>query len=238
MAEETIVSVDEETKPVKEKEATQDEESILSEDVASVLFNEVSQGYRDWELKETKYRTRFPTPKEDASARIAYATAFNEALSKNLPTQKQMRKTLEEKGIWGDDEEREIVGIRDKIAQLETILSKKSPKDQSKTTRKLAGELLELRSKAIEASSQLTDFMANTIEALAEESKQAYYVSTCTELQDGTKVWETPEDFMNSRDSTLVNAATYQYITFTNGLAENYIEMLPEVQFMRAGVDA
>lgn len=233
MDEETTVT--EVTPAEKTEEKPKEDEGILSEDVAVVLFNELSQGYREWEVNGDKYRTRFPTPKEDASARMAYAAAFNEALDKDIPSQKQMMERLRVKGIWADEDDKEVSAIREKIGQLELILSKKDPHDKTKTTRKLAGELLEMRGKAIEKSSRLNEYMANTIEALAEEVKQAYYVSTCTENTDGTRVWPTPEDFMNSKDTGLVNSATYEYVTFTNGLAENYIEMLPEVQFLKSG---
>jgi hypothetical protein len=212
-------------------------EGILDEDIATILLNEITQGYRDWAMGEDTYRTRFPTPKEDADARLAYATAFNDAMERGIPTIKQLERRLKEHGIWRTEDEEELKVIRDKMTQIEIILSKKDPKDKSKTTRKLAEELLEMRSQALEKSSQLNEFLNNTIEALAEEVKQAYYVSTCTERRDGSKVWNTPEEYMNSRDASLVNAAAYEYITFTNGLAENYLEMLPEVKFMKRESD-
>jgi hypothetical protein len=229
---------EEKAAPVKVKEVVEEkDDGILTEDVATILFTEITQGYREWTLGDKKYRTRFATPKEDADARMEYATAFNSALAKNLPTQKQMLVMLKAKGIWTNEDEAELAAIREKMNQIELILSKKDPKDKSKTTRKMAEQLLQLRGDAIEKASQLNEFMGNTIESIADENKQAYYVSSCTENPDGSRVWATPEDFMNSRETNLVSSATYEYVTFINGLAENYVEMLPEVQFMRAGKD-
>jgi hypothetical protein len=42
---------------------------------------------------------------------------------------------------------------------------------------------------------------------------------------------------MGETNRELVNSASYEYMTFTNGLAENYLSELTEVKFIREGKD-
>lgn len=217
------------------EETKNDGGSVLDEDVASKLFEEIAQGYRSWEYGDAKYRTRFPNAAEDSEARIAYAKQFNKNLEEGLLTQKQMGKLLTSRGIWTDEDEVEVTKLREKISSVEAILAKKSIHDKSKTTRKLVEELAQARVDLFEKTSSFQDYMNQTVEQIAEERRTAYLISSCTTKEDGSHVWESVDKFMNETDSALVGTATYQYVTFTNGLAENYIEELTEVKFLRAG---
>jgi hypothetical protein len=213
------------------------EESALDEGVTSIVFQELKQGYREWEIGETKYRTRFATPKEEAESRWEYSKAFNRGLVENLPTEREMLAFLEKRGLWTAESEKELASLRQKIDTIEAILAKKSPKDTSKSTRKLAEELLGLRLDVFEKSNERTSYLSQSVESLAEEARTAYLIALCTVNEDGTPVWATAADFMGETNRELVNSASYEYMTFTNGLAENYLSELTEVKFIREGKD-
>jgi hypothetical protein len=207
--------------------------SLLDEGTAAVILSEIKEGKRIWDLNGTKYITRFPTGKDDAAARFEYAKVFNKALEAGIPSQEQMAAKLKAAGIWGDKDNEELSKLREATGALEVILSKKSPKDTSKQTKKLAGELIQKRGELIEKSSELTGLMNQTIEAIAEEARVAFLISACTENGDGTPVWPDHNAFMSDKNGELVNTATYEFTTFSNGLSENYIDMLPEVKFLK-----
>lgn len=210
--------------------------SILDDDTAAKLLQEINQGYREWEYEGKTYRTRFPNAAEDAKARTTYAKSFNQNLQEGLLTTKQMMKLLTSRGIWDEDDEKTVSELRDKIAKLEALLAKKEPKDRSKATRKMVEELAAARVELFEKTSSYQDYMNQTVESLADESKTAFLISTCTVKDDGSPVWNSVDVFLNSTESGLVGTATFQFVTFVNGLAENYIEELTEVKFLRAGL--
>lgn len=218
------------------EETKNDGGSLIDEPVASQIVQELTQGYREWEHGGKKYRTRFPTAEEDGDARIAYARSFNKSLEEGLLTQKQMENLLKNRGIWTEEDEKKVSSLREKIGHLETLLAKKSPKDKSKATTKLAEELAGHRLELLDITGGYQEYMNQTVETLADERRTAYYIASCTTNADGSRVWDTVEEFLRSQDGQFVSLATFHYVTFSNGLAENYLDDLTEVKFLMAGV--
>ena len=216
---------------VEEKEP----EYVVDEVTASAVLSELKQGYREWEVGDDKFRTRFPDSKEVNDANWEYSRAFNRALMEDLPTQKQMDTLIRKREIWTNVDDDEMTQLREKVGSLEIILSKKNAKDTSKATHKLVEELTDLREKLIEKTGTYQEYMSQTVEAKADEAKTAYLIWACTEKSDGHRVWDSVSDFLADRNAGLVNSATYEYITFSSGLASNYLEDLTEVKFLRAG---
>jgi hypothetical protein len=221
----------------EDKKKAEVEASALDEITANVLYQEVKQGFREWEFDGAKYKTRFPVAKEENDGNWEYSRAFNRALKEGLPTSSEMDKIIRERGIWSEKDEDEISASREKIGSLEVILSKKDVKDHSKATVAIANELSNIRQSVISKTSEYQGFMSQTVESKADEAKTAYLVSTCTESADGSRVWNTVDEFLVDKRAGIVNTATYQYITFTAGLAQDYIEQLSETKYLRAGKD-
>jgi Fe2+ transport system protein B len=221
----------------EEKTVKDEQVSELDDEVTRNLFQEIKQGFRDWEFDGIKYRTRYPVSKEENDANWEFSKSFNRAMKEGLPTTSEMDKMLRERGLWSNADDEMIDSKREKIGQLEIILAKKDSKDSSKPTFKLASELSELRNEIVEKSGEYQRYMSQTVESKADEARTAYLVAVCTETVDGESVWESVDKFLTDKRAGLVNTATYHYITFTAGLAQDYIEQLTETKFIRAGRD-
>ena len=219
-------------------EAAGQDDSVLDDAATAKLIQEIKQGYREWEFEDVKYRSRFPVSQEDNDANWAYSKAFNRGLKEDLPTSSEMDKMLRSRGLWSDDDEKELQDWREEIERIEASVAKKELDDRSKPTVKLIERLMELRGSLMVKSGTYREYMNQTVEAKADEARLSLLVANCTETSDGKKVWDSPGDFMNDKRKGLVNTATYEYITFVSGMSENYLEDLTEVKFLRAGKDA
>jgi hypothetical protein len=219
---------------VKE-DKVEESESVATDEVADILLDEATKGYREWELDDKKYRTRFPNAEEDSKAGWAYSRAFNEALKEGLPTRKEMEKILRKREIITDDDDKALDKKRDEIAKAEEMLAKKKVGDDSLHTRKLVSELMMNRAELMESINEVQSYMQNTVEYKGDEAKSAYLIASCTTDANGKRVWPTLNEFLTDTNQRLVNTATYEFTTFSMGVYENYFDILPEVQFLRAG---
>lgn len=214
----------------------QEEGTIVTEEIVDKVVAEAESGCREWEFTDARYTTRVPDTKDTNESNWEYSKAFNKALMAGLPTQTQMEKMLAERGIWGEAETARVDELREKIGNIEAILGKKKPTDKSKSVRKLVTELAEARADLIALNGTFNEYMSQTVESKADEAKQAYLISACT-FKNDERVWKDMDSFLTDRDRELVATATYQYMTFSVGLASDYLEDLPEIKFLRAGLN-
>lgn len=211
-------------------------EGELKDEQVDKMLNELKTGKRFFEIEgKGKFYIRTPTVEEIQKASLVYAKAFNEALKLGLDLQEVLEKEFVKRDILEDESDPNSRSniLRQKLIMLEKILASKNPEDKSKKTKKLAKELADVRNELIEIQVRKQQLLSSSAEAKAEDARNNYFISQTTYHEDGTKVWETYEDFLAERDMLFVARISYEYYTFSYGLSSNYLEEFPEVKFLR-----
>jgi len=147
---------------------------------------------------------KFPTIKEDIKIKQRYSEVYDRLLREtSLPTSRNLRKILEEKGHWTEDEETKLRTLQElylsKTVTIEQIKLKKRKTDEDKSNLTLLEkERLDIYQDFLELSVQKGMLFNNTIEQKAEEEAVNYKLYLCCFHSDGKMIWEDYEDLVNS----------------------------------------
>ncbi len=186
-------------------------------------MTEIKTGRRVFDTKRYGLlQIRFPKVEENRLADWEYSKIFQQAIMDDIPTNKEMAKTIERKGLWSKEDDDKVDSLQDEIQKQVTVLSKMA--DGSKNMDKVQDKINELRQEIFKMQQERQRWYNNTAESKAEEAKMSFLIYKCTEFADGGKnVWSKYEDFKNEEDQEAVNTIVYQFITFINGLPSDYL---------------
>ncbi|MGQ4893437.1 MAG: hypothetical protein ACP6IQ_02290 [Candidatus Njordarchaeia archaeon] len=176
--------------------------------------------------RDVELITRNPNNKEIQEAEFYYSKAYNKAIMNGIMPQSTLVNALVENGMWSEEKDNAIEKQRQLVADMEKELEKE--KDEEKKA-SLAKKLTAERDKLFRMRQERNDLVAHSAESKAEDAQRNYLVSCVTEVaKTGDKVWPTYEDFLEEQDGGLVFRATYEFLTFTNGLESDFTKNLPE----------
>jgi len=170
----------------------------------------------------------------DSKATDAYAKAFNRLIDDpDLKTRKQMEATLKNKGIWGEEQEKEVEGLRDdmRATELDVAGLHKKKTYNKATMNRLRTTWMEKRARITELITEKTSFLANTIEGRSEEEEVKVKLSLCVKYPDGTLVWNSVEELNNEINKFAVIRLVNEAMLFWSGLTQEIIDYLPAEMF-------
>lgn len=194
-----------------------------SDQEARESLTEIKTGRRVFDT--SKYgllQIRFPKVEENRLADWEYSKVFQQAIMDDIPTNKEMTKLIERKGLWTKEDDEKIEEINAEIQKQVTVLGKMA--EGSKNMEKIQEKINELRQEIFQMQQERQRWYNNTAESKAEESKMSFLIYKCTEFADsGKNVWSKYDDFKNEEDQEAVNTVVYQFITFINGLPADFL---------------
>ncbi len=186
--------------------------------------------------KDVKIHIFQTTSGVDGKSTDAYARAFNRLIDDpTLKTKKQMENLLSSRGIWGEDQDKQIENLRDNMRDVELDVAglRKRKKYNKASMNRLRKTWIDNRSKITELLSEKTTFLANTVEGRAEEEEVKVKLFLCVKHPDGTLVWNTLEELNDETDKISVVRLVNEAMLFWAGLTQEIIDYLPAEIFGR-----
>jgi hypothetical protein len=189
------------------------------------LMAEIKTGRRVFDTE--KYglvQIRFPKVEENRLADWEYSKVFQKAVMDDIPTNKEMTKFIERKGLWGKEEEDKIASIQEEITKQIAILGKMT--EGSANYEAAEEKINSLRQDIFTLQQERQKYFNNTAESKADEAKMSFLIFKCTEdAETGKPLWKTYDDFKNEEDQGTVNTIVYQFLTFINGLPADFLQL-------------
>ncbi len=216
----------------------------IPEEILKQSLKEINSKYRSIKLdefrgnKDVEIHIYQPTSKEGAIASDAYTHKYNKLMrDPDLLTKKQMLKIMEERGIWGKEQEDKYTNLQDDMQEIRLATQKlranaerrKVPEDDPRVKKDLDNLRKQFEGKHREGIAMLEDkasYLSRTIEASAEEEEIKTKLSLCVKFPDGTLVWPTIEDLEAETDRLAIIKITQESMFFWNGLTQEIIERL------------
>lgn len=186
------------------------------------LVAEIKTGRRVFDTKKGLLQIRFPGVEETRLGEWEYSKVLNQAMLDKIPTNKEMARLIEERNLWGKEEEKKIEKLQEEIQKQILVLEKMS--EGSKNAAAVEDKIAEIRNQIVTLQQERQRYFNNTAEAKADEAKMSFLISKCTEYADtGKPLWATYQDFKSEHDQETVNLIVYQFITFINGLPADFL---------------
>ena len=177
-----------------------------------------------------------PTTGITSRANRIHAKTWTECIQDGIMTKKGLAKFMKENGIWDDEKEKEQLAISQKLVDLERKLFVKkgrSSKVKASEGKKIAVEMRQLRAKLRLLLAERIAMENHTAESIADNAKFDFLVSACTYYENGQKVYNTLEDYINSADSEIAFAAASALASMMYSLDQDFESRLPENKFLK-----
>jgi hypothetical protein len=197
----------------------------------------MSKDKKDFEFEGVKYFVKRPTSKVSGEASRIYSVEFTKCIREGLMTKEKMKAFLLEHGVWTKEQEEKEKNISKQINELELEIYKSGPDRKRvslKEGREKAIKIKELRNDYMNLISQRQSYESNTAESIADNARFDYLVSECTFKEDGTKVYNSYDDYQVKSNEDLAYQAASTLAQMIYALEDDYAKKLPENQFLSA----
>lgn len=174
-------------------------------------------------IGEKNYKIVKPTIGQTTEADIAYSKAYTLAIKAGLLPRAAMEVEVEKNKLWPDENEAKLLQVSE---ELQAEVAKIRNSETSKADKALARlNFIEKRNEVIRLTALKQSLFMHTAETKGDEAKTSYLISKCVLNEDGSKVWNTQEDFTNERSSDIVERLVQELISFISGLDDKIDQM-------------
>lgn len=186
----------------------------------------------DFEIGDIKYRVYKPSLEDQKEANKIRNSTFMEALSSGAPVRRQLRKILVQRGVWGENHEKELDELDKKINDAEIKLRGEMPLEEAK---EVALHIKKLRLDKQEMLTEVSELDSYTAEAQADNMSFNYLISACVAyIKDDKEVkcYENLNDYLNRSDEPVSWLAANKLMFLMHSIGDDAIKALPENEFL------
>jgi len=196
----------------------------------NVITKEVNR--RKFESPDGKesYYIAMPTAEDIRGADWNYSKIYTKCLVEGITTAAEMMDILMRRGIIGPEFEQRQRELNNELAKK--VIKLEGPKGLDEK-QLLAMEVANLREELFNWNQRLNGPMSNTCEQIADDARLEYLTSRITEREDGTKVWETYEDFLSEKNQALAIRSRFEIMLYLQGLESDFLDQTPEAVALR-----
>jgi len=176
------------------------------------------------------YYIAMPTAEDIRGADWNYSKIYTKSLVEGITTAAEMMDILMRRGIIGPEFEQRQRELNNELAKKVIKLEGVKELDEKQL---LAMEVANLREELFNWNQRLNGPMSNVCEQIADDSRLEYLTSRITEREDGNKVWETYEDFLNEKNQAMAIRSRFEIMLYLQGLESDFLEQTPEAVALR-----
>lgn len=168
-----------------------------------------------------KVELRHPSRQDEMEADNERSKAFTRFLLEGLKTEAEMKRIVEERGIWTQEDEELLIKAQQDMVSLRIDIA------QNKGTKKkgLQKKLLDARANWLETFARKNAIFSHTVDNKAENVWWQFLTHRCAFKEDGTLVWKTYEDFLKEANTNPSAILLTEFMTFYHGLSENFFAL-------------
>ena len=163
------------------------------------------------------------------------AKEWNECVADGVPTKQALRKQLTEKGLWSDKEDDKEKELRAELSKLEISLYTDDDKNKVRSIeegRLIAIEVRKARFRLTRHLTNINEFERNTADALANNKRFDFLVSTCCFTESGEIVYKDLADYDARASTDAGYACAAALAEMLHGVDAEFEEALPENKWL------
>ena len=173
----------------------------------------------------TKYYIATPNAEVIRGADWTYSKMYTKCLVEGITTSAEMMDILTRRNIVGPEFEQ-------RSTELTEILNEKITKLEAakdiEEKRSLAVGVSSAREELFQWNQRLSGPLSNTCENMSDDSRLEFLTSSMIENEDGTKRWNSYEDYLSEKSQALALKARFEIMIYLQGLESNFLETTPE----------
>jgi hypothetical protein len=172
-----------------------------------------------------------PKSRDRLFASLIYKQTYEQAKKEGIPTQKEMREILTQRGIINEEDELAMKNLREKIKAQGVLLTKTT---QVRANReRIMKVIADLEKELHTIMLKRERTFGLTAESKANEEKLAYWCRRYVYKSEGELLWPTREDYNKDKDHVLRMSVFGEYARFVLGLTTPLIRYLARSNLWR-----
>ena len=140
---------------------------------------------------------------------------------------------LKKQGVISEDYATEVEETRSRLAaeiyKLEALPESSADADKEEAALSVAAT----RDELFRLNQRVNGPMGNTCENISEDARVEFLTSRVLQLQDGSKLWEDFDAYLNEENTALSVKSRFEVMLWMQGLNSDFIENTPEQQTLR-----
>lgn len=164
------------------------------------------------------------------------AKAWTDCVRDGIMTKKELEKFMKEQGIWDDGKDKEQKSIVEEISSLEKqlyISSQGHKKLKASEGKEIAIRMRMRRAELRDLIAERISLEQNTAEAISDNARFDYLVSSCTFYENGQKVYNSLEEYQSRADVEPAFTAATTLASMLYSVDKDFEAKLPENKFLK-----
>lgn len=184
--------------------------------------------------QDIEFIVKKPSGRVISEAQRISVKTWTDCVKEGIMTKKELQKFMKDSGTWDSKMEKEQEKLNLEISNLEKklFLGDNNNKLTTSEAKKIAIEMRIKRNQLRELISERLSLEQNTAESLADNARFDFLVSACTFKSDGTKMYNSFEEYNNNSDSEIAIAAATALAEILYSLDKDFEAKLPENKFL------
>lgn len=190
---------------------------------------------KDKNGKEVVVYVKKPNYRQLQDAQFHANKAFNIARKSGAVLRDDLTEWLKEEGYWSESKQKKLEELGKFIDDGEKILydKKKTKVKKLSEAEQLAKEMFKKRLEYFRLVGEFNKFDEFTLEGQTENAKFDYLVSVCVYDEEGEKVFESVEDYLDRADEDFASRAASKLHLLMSNIKEDWTQNLPENKFLK-----
>jgi len=175
-----------------------------------------------------------PSTKIEGFATDVYSRTVGRYLNDpDMKMRKELIDIYKKRGIWGNEQENKLEEIQEKMRDIEfsTVKMKAGGRINKEVLDKWRSQWLKLKEEKHTLLNEKTTLLTGSIESRAEEEGVKVKLSHCVKYPDGTRVWNSVDEFEEDPEKGAVTKILNEALWFWVGLTQEIIASLPNELF-------
>ncbi len=182
-----------------------------------------------------KYYLGIPSSDQIRKADWHYSKIYNKALVEGVATEAEMMDILRQRKIYTPEYMSKLESLQIEIALKINEMAKI---EDEVVKAEMALQIRDLRDKLYQWNQRTTGPLSNTCERMAEDAKMEYLTSVVVQMEDGTPVWDSYDDFIAEPNQRFSIKARFEVLLWMQGLEPDFLEKTPENMVLSEIADA
>jgi len=191
---------------------------------------EVQENRRMFEFNKQTYYIAAPSAEDIRGADWQYSKTYTRSLIEGITTSAEMMDILMRRGVIGPEFEQRRRELSNTLSEKVVNLQTATEIDEKQAN---AIDVANSREELFNWNQRLNGPMSNTCEQMSDDARLEYLTSRMVEREDGTKLWETYDEFLKEKSQGLAIRARFEIMLYLQGMDSDFIEQTPEAVAMR-----
>ena len=182
----------------------------------------------EFKQDEITYYARLPNQRDMNDADLIYKTKYSEALRYGALTAAEAQKIIDERKIFGPEDQAEI---RELFMKLHKLGEKLMDTDKFTDAADTIFEMEQVRTDIMRINMRKNNILDNTAESYADEHRLQFYTVACTFHSDDQPVFKNIDDYLERAEEPIAQLALTKVIHLIANDGKDFRSDWPEFQW-------